>query len=72
MIHNYIDASAKITGIFDGGFKLIVYVDPENEMIYADCSGYIPKDIENIFGFIPPLGPVNEVEEVISSKDYLN
>jgi energy-coupling factor transporter ATP-binding protein EcfA2 len=71
MVHNYGDARSKITGTFLDGFKLVVYVDPENEMIYADCSGRIPRDVENIFGFIPPLGPLSEREEVISRKDYL-
>jgi len=71
MVHDYEDAKSKITGVFLDDFKIIVYVDPGNEMIYADCVGRVPQDVENIFGFIPPLGPLSETEEVISRKDYL-
>ncbi|HYV92651.1 MAG TPA: AAA family ATPase [Chitinophagales bacterium] len=71
MIHNYSNNTAKITGIFQNRFKIDVFLDPIDKIIYAQFDGYIPSDIQEIFGFIPPLGPLSENEDIITVHDYL-
>jgi energy-coupling factor transporter ATP-binding protein EcfA2 len=71
MIHNYTDNVAEISGKFRDGLTINVYLDPTEEMIYSNFEGNIPRDIQNIFGFIPPLGPISEEEDVISKLQYL-
>ena len=71
MIHNYSDATAKIKGIFRDGLTITVYLDPRERIIYADSGGRIPRDVQNIFGFIPPLGPLSENEDIIGNFPYL-
>lgn len=72
MVHNYIDNTvAKITGSFRDGLKVTVYINPKEDIIYADFEGRIPPDIHNVFGFIPPLGPLNENEDFINKLAYL-
>jgi energy-coupling factor transporter ATP-binding protein EcfA2 len=71
MIHNYSDNIAEITGRFRDGLTITVYLDPRKEMIYSEFDGHIPKDVQNIFGFIPPLGLINEDEDVITKLSYL-
>jgi AAA15 family ATPase/GTPase len=71
MIHNYSDVIAKIKGIFRDGLMITVYLDPREQIIYADFEGRIPHDVQNIFGFIPPLGPLSENEDIIGKLSYL-
>ena len=71
MIHNYSKTFAQITGIFQDGLAINVYLDPNEEIIYADHTGFIPNDVQKIFGFIPPLGPLNEDEDIIGKVPYL-
>ncbi len=71
IVNDYRDVIARVTARFDDGFALTVFVDPIDDLIYADRNGRIPADISEIFGFIPPLGPVGETEDVIQRKDYL-
>src|SRR6185295_19988712 len=44
MIHNYSNNTAKITGIFQNRFKIDVFLDPIDKIIYAQFDGYIPSD----------------------------
>ena len=71
MIYNYADVTAKITGIFEDNFQIEVYLNPNEQLIYADYEGVIPSDVNNIFGFIPPLGPLSEREDLIYKMSYL-
>lgn len=71
LINDYNDDIAKITGYFSGDFEMQVIIDPSNNKIYTDSVGVIPKDIEYVFGFIPPLGPLAENEEIINKFSYL-
>ncbi|MDO9465572.1 MAG: AAA family ATPase [bacterium] len=71
MIHNYKENRAEIIGIFQGGLEITVYLDPIENMIFANFEGCIPVDVHNIFGFIPPLGPLNENEDIITKLSYL-
>jgi predicted ATP-dependent endonuclease of OLD family len=71
MVHNYEENIAEIRGTFDDGLEVTVYLDPVNELIYADYVGRVPYDIKEIFGFIPPLGPLSESEDIISRARYL-
>lgn len=71
MIYNYSNNTAQITGVFQDHFKINVYLDPENEIIYAENEGRMPVDAQNIFGFIPPLGLLSENEDIISKQSYL-
>jgi predicted ATPase len=71
MIYNYADVTAKITGIFEDNFQIDVYLNPNEQLIYADYEGFIPPDVNNIFGFIPPLGPLSEREDLIYKMSYL-
>lgn len=65
-IHNYSEQIAMIEAIFTNNLKINVYLDPENDMIYADYEGSTSPVMTQIFGFIPPLGPLNENEELMS------
>lgn len=71
MIHNYSKNTAHIIGVFHDHFKIKVYLDPKNEIIYAENEGRLPTDVQNIFGFIPPLGLLSENEDIISKHSYL-
>ena len=67
-LHNYGGGSARIHGTFDDNFEVTVYLDESNDLIYADYAGNIPQDFAEILGFIPPLGPLSETEELLSQK----
>jgi predicted ATP-dependent endonuclease of OLD family len=71
MIHNYSNNTAEITGVFQDDLEITVYLDPIEDVIYAEHNGKIPNDIQNIFGFIPPLGPISEREDIIAKLSYL-
>ena len=71
MTHNYEETIAEIHAQFEGYFSISVYVDPTLDIIYADYDGGIPADAQDIFGFIPPLGPLSEREEMIGKVHYL-
>jgi energy-coupling factor transporter ATP-binding protein EcfA2 len=71
MIHDYSENIAEIKGSFRDGLNITVYLDPRKNLIYCEFEGYIPKDVQNIFGFIPPLGPINEDEDIIANLFYL-
>ncbi len=71
ILHNYAGDHAKIEGTFDNNFKVIVHLDESENFIYADYLGQIPDDVTEIFGFIPPLGPLAETEEFLSKKHVL-
>jgi hypothetical protein len=67
-LHNYAGDNAKITAIFSSGLKIIVYLDEIHDLIYSDFVGQINPDIRDIIGFIPPLGPLAENEELLTIK----
>jgi len=71
MIHNYSNNTAEITGVFQGDLEITVYLDPIEDVVYAEHKGKIPDDIQNIFGFIPPLGPISESEDILAKLSYL-
>jgi hypothetical protein len=71
MIYNYEETIAKVEAVFEGGYSICVYLDPKRNMVYADYYGGVVPSAENIFGFIPPLGPLNEREEIIRSDGYM-
>jgi predicted ATPase len=71
MIHNYQSVRAEIHGDFDGNLRISVYLDPNEELIYATYRGRIPPEAHTYFGFIPPLGPIDEHEKFIEDKNYL-
>ena len=68
MLHNYAGERAEIRGVFENGFTISVILDEIDDIIYADFEGVIPKDSSNILGFIPPLGPLAESEELLGVK----
>jgi AAA15 family ATPase/GTPase len=68
MLHNYSGAYATIKAEFEGGLLVTVYLDENEDMIYADYHGHVPNDLPIMFGFIPPLGPIAESEEFLSLK----
>ena len=67
-LHNYTGGSALIRGTFDAGLAVAVFLDESADLIYTDYFGHIPKDAPHIFGFIPPLGPLAESEEILTPK----
>jgi energy-coupling factor transporter ATP-binding protein EcfA2 len=71
MIYNYKATKAEIIGIFKDDFKITVFLDSIENKIYAEARGRIPADVGSIFGFIPPLGPLNESENIITELTYL-
>lgn len=71
LIYNYGDEISKITGIFSNNFQITAFLDPQRDIIYADYLGRLPSDINSLMGFIPPLGPISEHEEVLSNINYL-
>lgn len=71
MVYNYGDNIAIIKADFEKEFNLTIYVDPVIDKIYCEYDGKIEKDFESIFGFIPPLGPIAEKENLIKNISYL-
>jgi energy-coupling factor transporter ATP-binding protein EcfA2 len=71
MIHNYEPVRAAIHGYFDDNFSISVYLDPTENLIYSTYTGRIPAEAQRYFGFIPPLGPLDERERFIEKKTYL-
>ena len=72
LIYNYQDdVIAEVRGVFSDNFSITVFVNPEDNLIYCDYDGKIPNEVENFFGFIPPLGALSEDEEIISNLGHL-
>ncbi|MBA4409182.1 MAG: hypothetical protein C0397_07155 [Odoribacter sp.] len=71
LIHNYNDEIAEIVASFKDGLSISVYLDPIESITYADYDGTIPKNVEQIFGFIPYLGMIAEREEYIQNTSHL-
>ena len=68
ILHNYTGDYARIYAAFENDFEIMVHLDESKNLIYANYGGRIPDDSAEIFGFIPPLGPLAETEEYLSSK----
>ena len=69
MLHNYQGTQARIEVTLDDGFEITVILDADMDMIYTDYDGkVIPRDSQNILGFIPPLGPLAENEEFLTEE----
>jgi predicted ATPase len=69
MIHNYKGGVATIEVKLNDGFEIAVTLDSGRNMIYTDFDGTdVLHDATNIFGFIPPLGPLAENEELLTEK----
>lgn len=69
MLHNYQGTQAKIEVTLNDGFEITVILDARTNMIYTDYDGkVVPHDSQNILGFIPPLGPLAENEELLTEK----
>jgi len=69
MLHNYEGTQARISATLDDGFRVDVIMDKSVDMIYADYSGRkIPYGVQSVLGFIPPLGPLAELEEILTEK----
>jgi len=69
MVHNYEGSIATIEMKLDDGFELTVTLDANSNMIYTDFDGTsVLYDATNIFGFIPPLGPLAENEELLTEQ----
>ena len=71
LIHDYAAQTAAIHAKFSGHFEIVVRIDPVEGIIYAENIGMIPPDVERILGFIPPLGPLSESEEILAKESYL-
>ncbi len=72
MVHNYERKVAEIHARFTDGFLIRIFVDPIDNIIFADYQGRLPpSDIHEIFGFIPPLGPLSEREDIIKDQNYI-
>ncbi len=72
LIHNYEGGEAAITGVFSNDSSIRVDIYGDSNIAKANYSPYLPNDISNIFGFIPPLGQLAEKETIISSGRYLD
>ncbi len=71
LIYNYNDNIAELSASFHDRLSIVVFIDPTEEIIYCDYDGVIPKDVENIFGFIPYLGMLAPREELIQNTSHL-
>ncbi len=71
LIHNYEADRATIEAIFDSGLSVTIVLDAVNDYVYADFIGDI-INATDIFGIIPPLGPLAENEEYLSRKHVLS
>jgi energy-coupling factor transporter ATP-binding protein EcfA2 len=69
MLHNYQGTQAKIKVILNDGFEMTTILDADMDMVYSDyVGGFIPHDLNNVLGIIPPLGPLAENEEFLSEE----
>lgn len=71
LIHNYNDEKAEIKAVFQNNFAITIFIDPISQIIYCDFQGTVPKNHENIFGFIPYLGMIADKEEFIHNSSHL-
>ncbi|MGG4480249.1 ATP-dependent nuclease [Paenibacillus illinoisensis] len=71
LIYNYSNEIGKIVGVFNSGLSISVYINPTSELIYTSYEGSIAKDIDGIFGVFPPLGQLNENEELLKNNTHL-
>lgn len=71
LVYNYHDNIAELKATFHKNINIVIYVDPNEDIIYCDYDGVIPKDVENIFGFIPYLGMLAPREEIIQNVSHL-
>jgi hypothetical protein len=69
-MHDYEASKATIVGEFVG-FRLEVRLDAETGRITCVPSRRIPRDVDQVLGFIPPLGQVAEDETLISNEGHL-
>ncbi|MBW8016241.1 MAG: AAA family ATPase [Planctomycetes bacterium] len=65
MLHNYSGEHAKIKGIFENNLTITVHLNENKDLIYADYNGRIPSNLTDLLGFIPPLGPLAETEDLL-------
>ncbi len=72
LIHNYQGETATIKGVFYNDSSITLKLDAEDNSISADYTSYLPHDLSNTFGFIPPLGQLAETEPIISNVSHLN
>ena len=68
LVHNYQETIAEIRGTFSNGIRVEVFLDPMQDIVYADHIGQVPKELRESIGFIPPLGPVAEFEEPLTER----
>jgi len=68
LVYNYGSRVGRIVGVFRGGFQVTVYVDPANDVIYANSRGKAPARLDRLFGFMPPLGQLASREERLSEE----
>jgi predicted ATPase len=71
LIYNYAEQTAAIHARFSGNLEIVIRIDPVERIIYAENRGMIPPDVERMLGFIPPLGPLSESEEILVKESYL-
>src|SRR5260221_4477746 len=71
MIFNYKEVRAEIHGHFSENFRLSVYLDPMENLVFTSYIGRLPAEARDFFGFIPPLAPLDEQESFIENKPYL-
>lgn len=66
LLHNYAGDRASITAELDNGFEISVHLDEETHLIYGHHYGRVPEGVRDVLGFIPPLGPLAEREEILT------
>lgn len=71
LIHNYNDNIAEISANFSNGFKIKIFLNPKESIVYCNYEGRITTNIENYFGFIPYLGMLSDREEFIHNTSHL-
>lgn len=70
-IHNYENQIGSISAEFDDGFEIEVFLNPVEDLVYADYRGRISGELATFFAPIPALGPLAESEEILSKKSYI-
>ena len=65
LVHDYGDTVATVRATLSNGAVLSDYLDPVEQVIYADYRGTKSPSLRHLFGFSPTLGAVAEEESYL-------
>jgi predicted ATPase len=71
LIHNFELNDATITALFDEDREVKVIINSEEGCVDYILPPHYERTMQNVFGFIPPLGQIAQIEERLN-KEYVS